>query len=613
MTTSQEVNPVGTRLLADFVRHLPLAVAMFDAEMRYLEASERWCTDYGLAHDKIIGKSHYQVLPNLPETWKAFHRRAMQGESLSEKVEAFTQPDGRKTWLRWEIRPWGERDDGPEGIFIITEDISDQKHAGDALVRAVRQYRDLADNSPDVIVRFDPQGHYTFVNRRFLQVTGLREADFIGRCVGTVIPDNPASGQWLAAIMTVVRSGHPHVLESIFRLRGNGAEDTLWEARFVPEAEPNCGLQSVLMIANDITSRRRAEVRAATGEQEAHDRGAILTALFDTASQAIFGIDRQGTISLANRRVEELFGYLPGELIGQAHDILLPEALREKHGQLRERFFQNPARRPMGEGLALQGRRKDGSTIPVEVSLSFVDTVDGTIAVSFVTDITLRVQQQEALRKSEQELRRLSEALLTAEDDMARRIASELHDDITQRLALVSMEIGKTAATSTAPEVVAHLRTYQDQILAISNGIRRISHEMHPAILDDLGLGAALESLCSAMEKAAGLSFDLKVGALPPVSRTAGYTLYRVCQESLLNVTKHAKATHVWVTLSFADNQLQLEVADDGKGYDIERQKTGLGTVTMKERLRLAGGTLKIRSGPEAGTTVTASVPVVSA
>lgn len=611
MATDQQSVEAGTSQLIDFVRHLPVAVAMFDSQMRYLEASERWCADYALAHDAIIGRSHYQVFPNPPAGSKAAHQRALHGESLSEDVEAFTRRDGRKSWLRWDIRPWGESGEGPRGIFIFTEDITERKQASDALVQAVCQYRDLADNSPDMIVRFDTQGRYTFVNRRFLHVTGLRELDFIGKQVGSVVANNPASAQWLAAIMAAVRSGKAHILESIFRIDGDGVEDTLWEARFVPETKDDLPVQSVLMIATDITARRRAEGRAQAGEQEARERGAIITALFDTASQAIFGIDREGNILLANRMVEEMFGYAPGELMGQPHDILLPAAIREKHAQLRERFFQAPARRPMGAGMELQAQRKDGSTFPVEVNLSAVDTADGPIAVSFLTDITLRTQQQAALRKSEQELRRLSEALLTAEEDVARQIARELHDDITQRLALMSMEIGRNAGQAVAHELVADLRTYQERILNICESIRRISHAMHPAILDDLGLAAALESLCMQMEKAQGFPVVCEVGSLPvKIAHAAAYTLYRVCQESLLNVSKHANASQVYVTLSQRGDSLSLEVADDGSGFDPAAQKVGLGTLTMKERVRLAGGTLDIRSSPEAGTTVIARVPV---
>lgn len=611
MDSDPDLPKAAASQLAEFVRHLPVAVAMFDTDMHYLEASGRWCADYALIHDEIIGRSHYEVFPSLPASWRTFHQRALHGESLSENIEARTQRDGRKTWLRWEIQPWGEHAGSPQGIFIFTRDITGEKQAGDALAQAAWQYRDLADNSPDMIVRFDPRGHYTFVNRRFLQVTALRETDFLGQRIGNVVPNNPASAQWLAAIMAAVRSHQPHVLESIFRVHGNGSEESLWEARFVPETEGDDVVHSVLMIATDITSRRRAELRAQLGEHEARERGAMLTALFDTASQAIFSVDRSGTILLANRMVEELFGYAPGELLGKPHDVLLPEALREKHGKLRESFFHKPSRRPMGNGLELQARRKDGSLILVEVNLGYVDSTDGPLAVSFVTDITSRAHQQAVLQKSERELRRLSEALLTAEEDVARRIARDLHDDITQRLALVSMEIGKTAAANPAAAVVTDLRAYQARILSICEGIRRISHAMHPAILDDLGLAAALESLCTDMEKAQDLPIVCEVKPLPPdIPHTAAYALYRVCQECLLNVSKHAQASHVEVTLSAANDSLRLDVTDDGTGFDTDTQKIGLGTLTMKERVRLSGGTLDIRSCPNGGTTVTARVPL---
>jgi PAS domain S-box-containing protein len=119
----------GQEMLRTFVRQMPAAVAMMDTEMRYVQASERWCADYGLEVSQIVGRSHDDVFPDLPDHWKELHRRGLAGETLSADEDLFECADGRRTWLEWEIRPWGKRDGLPEGILIFSGDISQRKEA----------------------------------------------------------------------------------------------------------------------------------------------------------------------------------------------------------------------------------------------------------------------------------------------------------------------------------------------------------------------------------------------------------------------------------------------------------------------------------------------------
>lgn len=120
----------GRELLITFVQNMPAAVAMMDREMRYVQASDRWYADYGLDHvSSVVGRSHYELFPGLSERWKEFHRRCLAGETLRADEDLFERADGRRAWLRWEIRPWGSRDGRPEGILIFSEDITPHKEA----------------------------------------------------------------------------------------------------------------------------------------------------------------------------------------------------------------------------------------------------------------------------------------------------------------------------------------------------------------------------------------------------------------------------------------------------------------------------------------------------
>jgi PAS domain S-box-containing protein len=125
-------------LLKIFVKHVPAAVAMLDRDMRYLQVSDRWCADYSLDSSQILGRSHYEIFPDLPEQWKEIHRRALAGETLRAEEDRWDRESGT-TWSRWEIRPWPNLDGVPAGILIFSEDITHRKHAEEALLGMSRK------------------------------------------------------------------------------------------------------------------------------------------------------------------------------------------------------------------------------------------------------------------------------------------------------------------------------------------------------------------------------------------------------------------------------------------------------------------------------------------
>jgi PAS domain S-box-containing protein len=361
---------------------------------------------------------------------------------------------------------------------------------------------------------------------------------------------------------------------------------------------------------------RRAVRQRNVAEQEKEESAATAQALFQAAAQAIFVVNQSGRIVMANAATEKMLGYPESELIGQSVELLVPENLRSGHVSHRTDYFRNPQNRPMGFGLDLQARRKDGTIIDVEISLSYIRSGQETLAVAFMSDISKRKADEQAIREQREDLRSLAGRLMTAQDDERRRIARDLHDDLSQKLAYLAMDLGKLASKPSSQELLESLRLLQRRAGDAAESVRHISHQLHPSILDDIGLEAALEQYCEEFEERSGIHTHFLSRDIPDsLPRDVASSMYHIFQESLRNVAKHSKAAEVFVILEFADGVLRLTVRDEGVGLPVSRLKTGagIGIMGMKERANLVNGTVSIESQVGEGTEVTVAVPLSSA
>jgi PAS domain S-box-containing protein len=238
----------------------------------------------------------------------------------------------------------------------------------------------------------------------------------------------------------------------------------------------------------------------------------------------------------------------------------------------------------------------------------------GTVSV----DVTERKQAEEALRENRQELRALAGRLINAEEQERKRISRELHDDLSQKLALLAFDAGGLLVTPppSADKVQAQLFSLRARILQLTEDVRQISHELHPSILEDLGLTAALRDLCEEFSANEGIEvLFTQDGASEPLPMEVASCLYRVAQEALHNVLKHARTGYVRVKVSGNGKGIHLVIRDTGVGFDAEAvlRRPGLGIVSMKERARLVQGTFEIHSKPGQGTEVKVFVPLPKA
>jgi signal transduction histidine kinase len=238
-----------------------------------------------------------------------------------------------------------------------------------------------------------------------------------------------------------------------------------------------------------------------------------------------------------------------------------------------------------------------------------------------LTNALARKRADEALRTSEQSLRqtreglrKLAARLLHAQEEERRRIAREMHDDWTQRLALLGIDIARLKQHLDAPETALPLlHAMQEQLVNLSEDVHALSRQLHPSILDDLGLVEALRSECASFAHREGITVVYRPEEVPAaLPKDVALGVYRVAQEALRNVAKHAAASEAWVSLLTVESELLLRIQDKGVGFDpaAVRPEPGLGLSSMEERACLIQAKLSFTSAPGQGTIVELRVPL---
>jgi PAS domain S-box-containing protein len=368
----------------------------------------------------------------------------------------------------------------------------------------------------------------------------------------------------------------------------------------------------------DVTARRHAEEALQARRDEEHDRE--LRLLLETAAQGIVSMDVHGVIVMANRAMESMFGWRPGELIGQPIERLVPSSVPDAGVEQLSAFLASAGAGQMGADVGLVGQRKDGSTFPIEVSLNHVATAGGGRAIAFVTDITERQRAAAALRERTVELEyrsaqlsRLTSELMRVEQHAREQLAKTLHDGLQQLLLIAALNLDqhvkREAQRGAAPvELLVETRAHLEQAIAAA---RSLSVELFPPVLQSAGLPAALVWLADWTHSKYGLDVQVSCDPLADSARKDVRTLvFEAVRELLVNAVKHARVERVTVELALdLDDMLRISVSDEGIGFDpaalADRTKAGhvgWGLFSIRERLLLLGGRFEIESAPGRGT-----------
>ena len=341
----------------------------------------------------------------------------------------------------------------------------------------------------------------------------------------------------------------------------------------------------------------------------------ILAAIVEGSDDAIIGKDLNGMIISWNAAAERLFGYRAGEVIGQSINLIVPPDLRTEELILLDRLRH-------GESLdhfETVRIARDGRRIPISLTVSPIRDAAGAIigASKIARDITERKQAEARRVEYDRELRVLSRRLVWAQEAERRNIARELHDEIGQSLTATEMNLQALSASPGNEAMAFRLRESLQVVARVREQVHDLSLNLRPSMLDDLGLEAALRWCGNRQAALAGLQVEVRVDPLEqrldPVIETE---CFRIAQEALNNVVRHAKARRVAVELARNDQQLHLSVRDDGIGFDVagvrEQAVRGisLGLLSMEERAAQAGGGLQYHAIPGQGAEVHAWFPL---
>ena len=329
------------------------------------------------------------------------------------------------------------------------------------------------------------------------------------------------------------------------------------------------------------------------------------TAVFEASPDAMLVVDSEGMIRDLNRQAVALFGWSREEIEGSAVESLVPAASRNLHRGHRRRYAEAPRPRPMGRGLELEALRKDGTTIPVEISLAPSDLGAGP------GHVICAVRDVSAWRR----MRKLSSMMIAAAENERKHLSHELHDEFLQTLVALKIRVKLLADERDDGERERARERIAGEIGDAIGGVKRMIRGLLPPALDHQGLASALHSMFRDVEDVYGFKIDARLEPVDgELDAVAALTLYRIVQEAVNNAARHSGASRAVVTLGAANRRVSATIRDEGRGFAWTETKAldgdgHIGLTGMRERAALVGGTVAVRSASGKGTIIRASVP----
>jgi PAS domain S-box-containing protein len=584
------------------------AILAVNVEGRLVLANNMVVKMFGYSQNELIGQPLELLLPKDSQRRHQDHQTAF-----------FANPQKRPMGLGLDLQ--GQRKDGSQfpievslnhidtsdgrlGIAFVS-DITERKRAEDALRQSELRYRELFEHMREGLAYckmvfengLGSDFIYLTVNERFEILTGLK--DVTGKKVTEVIPR--------------IRELDPGLLEIYARVSLTGTPEkfemfinSLGQWYLVSAYSPEKGFfVSVFDVIDERKLMENALLQSEERMRLAADSTGLGTFDFDPrtgrliwsdVSKSYFGLSPDAEVDDTTFRK----GIHPDDR--DRVQRIVEEAMRpENHGQYATEYRTIGINDGKERWISAWGR----------VLFDRLGQPERFIGV--MLDISEKKRLEKVAEANHNEIRALAASLLTAQEEERRRVSRDLHDQICQQLASLAIDIGGLAADASGKFVQDRLKALQARVVKASEETRHIAYQLHPSVLDDLGLVASLRALCKEFSEREGIAAEFDSGILPgSVPREIVSCLYRVAQESLQNIVKHSNAKHVSVALSLQKGSVLLSIEDDGAGFDAEvvRGRGGLGLISMEERARMVNGTLSVEAQPGHGARISLTIPL---
>lgn len=579
---------------------------------RFLDVNDAFLRTTGFARDEVVGKTTEELGVFQRESRQELVKRVMREGRLDDYEMSMRAKNGDIRHGLFSLSLIGLG--GEACILAIGADITERKRVETELKEREKQYRELVESSNSIIVRVDAQSRLLFMNQYAEKFFGYSQEEAIGKKVfETILPERDSSGRDLSAMaqgMLVDPNNYAtNVNENI---KKNGEKVLVaWTNR--PIYDDKGHLKELLAIGNDITERRRAEDALRMSE-------ARFRAIFEGAGIGMGLVNVEGKLVMSNPALQQMLGYDDDELAGSyfkgfvhPKDINLFYGCFEDFASARRERFETECRLTHRGGKVIWGL----------VTISLVKSADSEprYTIVMVEDITVRKRAEETLRDSSESMRSLAARLEHVREEERRGIAREIHDELGQTLTALKIDLSWLEKNLSRPiyfqgvSVRNKVADMLDIVDRTMQSVHRISSDLRPGVLDDLGLQAAIEWQLQKFKELTGIEYRLLAGPdTQELGSDIATTVFRIFQESLTNIARHAQASKVNVELMISKNWLILRVSDNGKGITPAESSNpeSLGLLGMRERAISLGGSVGFSARKDGGTTVEVRIPLSS-
>jgi len=580
------------------VEHSPDYIARYDLNYRRVYANPALLELMRLPAHEVLGKTPAELssFDDVEDYMEQLRQAVETGEEVTGEVR-IRDVLGRVRWGHMRIVPECAPGGKVASLLAISRDV-------DELKSSEQLFRTLAENFPDLLVRFDSDGRFIYVNRGVAEAFGVSQEAFIGKTQREVAPPTEAAQteRLARAVKRVFTEGQPNEEEVLWQT-AHGARN--FEVRHVPEKDAEGKVVSVLGIAHDITRLRAIE-------QALRDSERAFRTLAENAPDPIIRYDRNGRRTYVNPEFERVVGIPAEKLLGHAAGRVpgtTPAVARRVQAKLKK---------IMASGVLAKFElawTKDGQArcwyvhaVPEYDAHGVVQSV-----LTVWRDIVERKEAEQRLRESYDLLRELTSRRETAREEERKRIARDLHEELGQQLTALRMGAStlRIRFGSDNPELAAHVR----KILILADNtmqvVRDVVASLRPAVLD-AGIVAALEWLAAEFSRNGQTTCRLRVPQENlSIAEERAIALFRIVQEALSNVSRHAGAKQVFIALEQRGSDCLLEVRDDGKGFDPAAIRgPSFGLAGMRERVLMLGGEISVGSTRGNGTTIRVRFPI---